>query len=172
LKKLKIFYRDNIRYVSRYILDNCGTIEDVEDIFHDAMVVLYQKIKSGTLEISVPLTTYFYGICKNTWRTRLRKKHRFVTSEDPFNNKEAVMDSITHTIENEEQEQLYQKHFQRLSRDNKSLMQLYFEGKSCKEISTITGYSEGYARKKKFEAKKQLLGMIERDPAYRELAVC
>lgn len=168
---LKVFYRDNIRYIQGYILRNYGSIEDVEDVFQDALVVLYQKIKSGLFKIHVPIKTYFYGICKNIWRTRLRKKQQLSTDDNLFENKEEMVDSITIEIENKDREHLYRKHFQKLSSDNKNLMLLYFEGKSAKEISQITGYTEGYTRKKKFDVKKQLLTMIEKDPLYDELRI-
>ncbi|AXT56620.1 RNA polymerase sigma factor [Aquimarina sp. MMG015] len=170
-RTLKVFYRDNVRYIQGYILRNDGNMQDVEDVFQDALVVLYQKLKSGTLEINVPLTTYFYGICKNTWRTRLRNKHKVVHDETKFISAEYVTESVIKDIENQEREHLYRKHFQKLSSDNKNLMLLYFEGKSAKEISKITGYTEGYTRKKKFDVKKQLLTMIEKDPLYRELRI-
>ncbi|MHA7056062.1 hypothetical protein ACWGOQ_0002510 [Aquimarina sp. M1] len=38
-----------------------------------------------------------------------------------------------------------------------------------KEIANITGYTEGYARKKKFQVKEHLLLMIKKDPVYLEL---
>ncbi len=164
------FYRDNIRYIQGYILRNYGNFEDVEDVFQDALVVLYQKLKSGILEIRVPITTYFYGICKNLWRNRLRKKQRLIL-ENEQSRFEGVNDTIMNDIENQEREHLYRKHFQKLSTDNKRLLQLFFEGRSMKEISNITGYTEGYTRKKKFMAKKQLLQMIEKDPMYQELVV-
>ncbi|MFD2562746.1 RNA polymerase sigma factor [Aquimarina rubra] len=167
---LKVFYRDHIRYIQGYILRNDGTMQDVEDIFQDALVVLYQKLKSGTLEIRVPVKTYFYGICKNTWRTRLRNRHKIVMDETNLMDKEEVY-SVINDIENQDREHLYRKHFQKLSSDNKNLMLLYFQGKSVKEISQMTGYSEGYARKKKFDVKKQLLTMIEKDPLYSELRI-
>ncbi|WP_109299193.1 RNA polymerase sigma factor [Aquimarina sp. AU474] len=164
------FYRENIRYIQGYILRNYGNSEDVEDIFQDALVVLYQKLRSGLLEIKVPITTYFYGICKNLWRNRLRKKQRLIL-DDEESRFEGVNDTIMNDIENQEREHLYRKHFQKLSIDNKKLLQLFFEGRSMKEISNITGYTEGYTRKKKFMAKKQLLKMIEKDPMYQELVV-
>ncbi|WP_299434268.1 sigma-70 family RNA polymerase sigma factor [uncultured Aquimarina sp.] len=168
---LKVFYRDNVRYIQGYILRNYGSIEDVEDVFQDALVVLYQKIKSGLLKISVPIKTYFYGICKNIWRTRLRNKLKLVGDDTKLKNKEQITDSVVKDIENKDREHLYRKHFQKLSNDNKNLMLLFFEGKSVKEISKITGYTEGYTRKKKFDVKKQLLTMIEKDPLYSELRI-
>ncbi len=170
---LTCFYRDNIRYIQGYILRNYGNLEDVEDVFQDALVVLYQKLRSGLLEIRVPIKTYFYGICRNLWRNRLKKKEKLIIDDGQNRFEEGINDPLIANIENQEREHLYRKYFQKLSADNKKLLYLFFEGKSMKEISIITGYSEGYTRKKKFEAKRQLLKMIEKDPMYEELrAIC
>ncbi len=170
---LTCFYRDNIRYIQGYILRNYGNLEDVEDVFQDALVVLYQKLRSGLLEIRVPIKTYFYGICRNLWRNRLKKKEKLIIDDGQNRFEEGINDPLIANIENQEREHLYRKHFQKLSADNKKLLYLFFEGKSMREISIITGYSEGYTRKKKFEAKRQLLKMIEKDPMYEELrAIC
>lgn len=170
---LTCFYKENIRYVQGYILRNSGNPEDVEDVFQDALVVLYQKLRSGLLELSVPVKTYFYGICKNLWRNRLKKKEKLIIDDGQNRFEEGTNDPLLVDIEDQEREHLYRKHFQKLSTDNKKLLYLYFEGRSMREISKITGYSEGYTRKKKFEAKKQLLKMIEKDPMYHELrAIC
>ncbi len=163
------FYKENVRYIQGFILRNYGNPEDVEDVFQDALVVLYQKLKSGLLQLKVPVRTYFYGICKNLWRNRLRKRERFIVEERENEAEEDTNDSITKSIENQEREHLYRKHFQKLSTDNRQLLDLFFEGRSTKEISKITGYTEGYTRKKKFDAKRQLLKMIEQDPLYAEL---
>jgi len=172
-KVLNQFYRENIRYIQGYILRNYGNAQDVEDVFQDAMVVLYQKLKSGVLEIRVPITTYFYGICKNTWRNRRRKNKRLVIEEEFEVYESTSYDISLEEIEHKEKEHLYRKHFQNLSTDHRKILCLFFEGKSMKEISLIIGCTEGYTRKKKFMAKKKLIKMIEEDPCFGELmAVC
>ena len=170
---LTCFYRENIRYIQGYILRNYGYSEDVEDIFQDALVVLYQKLKTGILEIRVSIRTYFYGICKNLWRNRLRKKKNLLLDDREYCFNEETNDSVINTIENQEREHLYRKHFLKLNTTNRKILGLFFEGKTMREIAKITGYSEDYVRKKKYEAKKKLLRMIEKDPMYNELkGVC
>lgn len=166
------FYRDNIRYIRGYILGNEGSVEDVEDVFQDALLALYQKLRSDAFEIRVPLRTYFYGICKNLWRSRLRKMEKLIVDDEYHAFKQAKNEPEMMDVQKFEQEYLYQKHFEKLSSENQNLLFLFFEGRSMREIAQITGYTEKYARKKKFDAKKQLLEMIEDDPMYRELAAC
>ncbi len=170
-KILKHFYKETMVYIRGYIIRNSGNTQDVEDVFQDAMIVLYLKLRSGLVELKSPIKTYFYGICKNIWRNRLRKQKKLLLTDSVHLFEKEVDTSFLIDIETNEREQLYRKHFQNLSLDNKKVLTLYFKGKSMKEISEITGYTEGYARKKKFEAKKSLLSMVEQDPLYEEIAV-
>lgn len=172
-KILTHFYKENAAYVQGYILHNYGNPEDVEDIFQDALVVLYQKLGSDLFELRGSLKVYFFGICKNLWRARLRKMDRLIIDDGQNRFEEGTIDSLPTDLEDQERQYLYKKYFHKLSSDKKKLLYLFFEGRSIKEISEITGYTEGYTRKKKFEAKKQLIHMIEKDPMYKELrAVC
>ncbi|MDY8138476.1 sigma-70 family RNA polymerase sigma factor [Aquimarina sp. 2201CG5-10] len=167
---IKDFYKNNLHYISSYILQNSGREEDVEDVFQDALVFMYQKLRSGSLEIDgSTLKTYFYAVCKNIWRNRLRKNKKLTFKEDMLTIVESIEDSIIEEIENKEREHLFRKCFLKLNDTCRVVLSLVFEGKSMKEISEKTGYSEGYTRKKKFECKKSLIEMIEKDPMYIEV---
>ncbi len=165
----KAFYKKNRKYIRQYVLKNSGNEDDVEDVFQDAFVFVYQKLKAGSLELRSPLSTYFYGVSKNIWRNRLRKNRRLVVTEELSDTTEIIEASIVKEIEDREREHVYRKHFVNLSGACRQVLQLLFEGRSMKEIAEITGYAEGYTRKKKFECKKHLIEMIEQDPIYQEL---
>lgn len=166
---INYFYKENVRYIQGYILRNQGNREDVEDVFQDAVVVLYQNLQKDQFEITSSLKTYFYGICKNIWRNKVKKQQRMVFEDTPYTLGRTSQPSIFAELENRDQEALYKKYFGRLSAENQNLLFLYFEGRSMREISELTGYSEGYARKKKYDVKKQLTQMIQEDPFYEEL---
>ncbi len=167
----KAFYKKNRKYIRQYILKNSGNEDDVEDVFQDAVVFIYQKLKAGSLELRSPLSTYFYGVSKNIWRNRLRKNRKLVVTEEIPEDTAIVEASILEEIEDREREHVYRKHFVNLSDTCREVLQLLFLGKSMKEIAEITGYAEGYTRKKKFECKKHLIEMIEQDPIYQELKI-
>ncbi len=163
------FYQQNIPYVRSYVIQNSGREEDVEDVFQDALLLIYQKLQKGSLEIRCTVLTYFLGVCKNLWRNRLRKKKKLILNTELIKTQDhSINDSHIDNIINKEQQNLYQKHFLKLDESNKRVLTLFFEGKSMREIAALMGYTEGYTRKKKFEAKKLLLEMIERDPIYFE----
>lgn len=163
------FYKRNLPYVKNFMLSHNGRDEDVEDVFQDALVVLYEKLTVGDLEIRSSVHTYFFSVCKNLWKSRLRRKRKVLANNDLLANVDKEEDLFLSNIENNEREHLYRKYFIKLDDSCKELLELVFEGKSMKEISQLTGYTEGYARKKKFECKKKLLEMIENDPMFKEL---
>ncbi len=164
------FYKENVRFVKHYVLSNSGNEADVYDVFQDAIVILYQKLRDGAARISTSVKTYFYGICKNIWRMRLRSKEKDAYSETDVTNLQATdREHADTSIEVKEREHLYRKHFNTLSVSEQQLLKLFFERKTMQEIAEIMGNSVGYVRKKKFEAKAKLIAKIENDPAYKEL---
>jgi len=168
-KVLKAFYKKNFTIIKSFVMRNSGTENDAEDVFQDGLIVLYQMLKESSLRITCSIHTYFYSICKNTWLSRLRKIKKVSCCGKINELLLEAEETIVETIEQKEREQLYRKHFAKLNCKCKNILTLFFEGKSLKEIGKLTDYSEGYARKKKFECKKELMGMIEKDPIFSEL---
>lgn len=169
---IKSFYKRNYLAIKGYVLQNSGSIQDVEDVFQDAMVILYQKLRSGSLTLQASIHTYFYGICKNLWRSRLRSHRKEILTDTLYDDFDPGAVPLIQAIEERTaQEQLYRKYFCKLPKAAREIWHLYIEGKSAREIAAIMGYSEGYVRKKKFLAKKKVLQMVSSDPMYRELRV-
>ncbi len=166
---IKDFYKENLPYIRKYILQNSGNELDVEDVFQDALIIIYKKMSDNSLEVTASLRTYFYAICRNMWLSRLRKKKKLIIDDTIVQNINEIDDSIIQEIENKEQECLYRKYFHRLNDSCIEVLELFFAGKSMKEITSITGYTEGYTRKKKYDCKKLLIEKIENDPIFQEL---
>ncbi len=166
---LKAFYKKNLPHVRKFILKHHGRPEDVEDIFQEAVVVLYHKLRTEKLETKVMIDTYFAGICKNMWRNQLRKQQLIAYQNWLVDTSEDTEASILETLLLEDQQALYQKYHAQLNPTSSQLLQLFFEGKNMKTIASYMGYSEGYTRKKKHLIKNRLLQGIQQDPVYEEL---
>ncbi|WP_062054497.1 RNA polymerase sigma factor [Aquimarina longa] len=156
-------------YIKPYILQNFGNDEDAEDVFQDALIFIYQKLNTDSLKLHSSLRFYFYGVCKNIWRNRLRKNKKMVITEDTHDNAIISDPVVIKDIEEKEREYVYRKYFLKLNSSCRKVLNLLFLGNSMKEIAHITGYSEGYTRKKKIECKRHLMEMIENDSIYQEL---
>lgn len=166
---IKAFYKENLIKVKALIKKNSGNNYDAEDVFQDAIVLTYQKLKAGTLKLDCSLSTYVYAVSRNIWMNKLRRRGKVLISDKLSENTEDLDASIIKEINKKEKQFLYQKHFLKLGSICQNLLLQFFAGKSMAKIAEFMNYSEGYARKKKFECKKQLLKMIESDPLYSEL---
>jgi len=169
-KTLTQLYQDCFPAIRQLVLRNSGLIEDAEDIFQEALVVLYRKIKADNLVLKCTLSTYIYSICRNMWLDRLRRKSRTVGVIDGDQELVDLDDDVIATIYKNDQYALYQKHFQNIGEGCQKLLTLFFEGKSMKLITQIMGFgSEQYARKRKFNCKEKLVNGIKEDPLFDEL---
>src|ERR1700741_4892628 len=59
------------------IINNNGTSDDAKDIFQEAMIVLYEKARSGTFELSCQIKTYVYSVSRRLWLKRLQQVNRY-----------------------------------------------------------------------------------------------
>lgn len=53
-----------------------GTAEDAQDVFHDALVILYEQAVGSQLMLTAAPGTYLVGIARNLWRHELRRRAR------------------------------------------------------------------------------------------------
>lgn len=67
--------------VASYIKQNMGNQEDAEDIFHESIMILLEKVKHPDFVLTSTLKTYLVAIAKNIWLKQLRNKKRMVLNE-------------------------------------------------------------------------------------------
>ncbi len=63
-KAVETIYRENYNMVQSLIINNNGSADDAKDIFQEAMIVLYEKVRSGTFELNCQIKTYIYSVCR------------------------------------------------------------------------------------------------------------
>jgi RNA polymerase sigma factor (sigma-70 family) len=69
-------YRQGFPPVRRYIGRQGGSIQDAQDVFQDALVLLYEQATGGTLVLTASVSTYLVSISRNLWRQELRRRTR------------------------------------------------------------------------------------------------
>jgi len=163
-------YQECFPIIRQLIVNNSGLLEDAEDVFQEALVVLYRKASGNTLVLNCALPTYIYSICRNMWLDRLRRQSRTIGVIDGDKEIIDLDDDTVETIYQNDRYRLYQKHFERIGEGCKKLLTLFFEGKSMKSITKTLGFgSEQYTRKRKFMCKEKLVDNIKGDSLYNEL---
>lgn len=78
---LTALYRRTFPMVRRRVQRLGGTEQDAQDVFHDALVVFYEKAISGTLVLTASASTYLVSICQNLWRQELSRRNRSAAVE-------------------------------------------------------------------------------------------
>jgi RNA polymerase sigma factor (sigma-70 family) len=69
-------YRRTFPMVRRQVKQLGGTEQDAQDVFHDALVVFYEKAVGGTLVLTASASTYLVSISRNLWRQELSRRRR------------------------------------------------------------------------------------------------
>jgi len=75
-------YRKCRDYCIKFLVNNGADTEKAADLFQDAIIVFYEKVKNQDFELRSSVQTYLNSICRNQWLTHLRdNKEVFV--KDP-----------------------------------------------------------------------------------------
>ena len=64
---VETIYARHYNMVQSLIVNNNGTTDDARDIFQEAVIILYEKAKSGTFELNCLLKTYIYSVARRLW---------------------------------------------------------------------------------------------------------
>lgn len=68
---LNKLYKAYYTMVLQFILNNNGDEDDAKDVYQEAIIILYNKIKEGNFELSSKLKTYIYSVCRRIWLKKL-----------------------------------------------------------------------------------------------------
>lgn len=154
---LQYWYKRDFSYIKGYILKNKGTEDDVKEIYQDAFMVCYQKVREDTFELKSALKTFLYGIVKRLWWNKLKEHKKQEITEDIQGLKIAVVGS-EYDREIDEREEEVIKKLNDLGEGCQKILKLYyFYDKSMKEIAQALGYKdEKNARNAKYKCMQKL----------------
>lgn len=64
--------------VAKYISRRGGSFDEAKDIFHDALVIFYERAVQYDIDKNINETAYLVGIAKNLWLKSFRNKTNIV----------------------------------------------------------------------------------------------
>ena len=153
--------------VVRWVRRNSGTRADARDLFQEALVVVFQRLREGDLTLTCPLENYLLAICRNQWRTRLKRKQR--AAELPAADTLVLDPQVLTRLESSDRDALYRRHFAKLEAGCQRILRWYFERVPVKEIAQRLNTSANYIKKRKHVCQSRLKGAIQADPVFLEL---
>lgn len=164
---IEAIYNNCFPSIEAYVINNSGSNFDAKDIFHDGLIVLYNKLKEPNFELKVELKTYLYSICSRMWLKRLQRRKLFNEIQKSPEFKALEMGYIA-DFELESQLAFIRRKIFSLNSGCKRLLLLFLEGHSLEDIATKLNYTYNYTKKKKFTCKELLKRMIKEDRHFRD----
>lgn len=154
-KALEILYKKYYRMMTRMVISNSGTEDEARDVYQDALVVFWQKARSGNLVMTSKMSTYIYSVCQNLWRKELDRKKR-VSNEEKDG-------AVQMDLDTPERDKIIAKCLNQLGDTcRKVLMYYYFDELSMQEIAEKMGFANtDTAKTKKYKCKEKLDELVK-----------
>ena len=73
---LTALYRSAFPSVRHHVSRHGGSLQDAQDVFHDALIVLYEQAVAEKLVLNASASTYLMGISRNLWHHEQRRRVR------------------------------------------------------------------------------------------------
>lgn len=152
---MDFLYKKHYRMMINLIIKNNGTESEGQDVFQDALIVFWQKVRKNELTLTSKISTYLYSICRNLWLKELDQKKKI-----SFEQKDGV-DNLT--IEEDERNKIIHQCISDLGETCKKVLTLYyFDGLSMKDIAKELSFSNAdTAKTKKYKCKQALDKLVK-----------
>lgn len=152
-------FEENYSSIKKYVLQNNGGIEDVDDLLQEAVIIVWQNSAKPEFQLSSALRTYLYAIVKNLWLKMLKKKQRVV------NIHQNEYDHINPVLQGPSQfdRKVLLNCMDELGATCKQLLSYYyFDGYSMSQIGELMGFNNADTVKaKKYQCLKRLQEIIK-----------
>lgn len=153
----------NRRPVSSYVTRNNGTADDAKDILQEALVILWERVRSGRFEYSAKLSTFVFATARNLWlRVLARRRKEVPCDDDDPTPAESAANPLDALVEQEQSEAVTSA-LEKLGDPCRKLLLLYYwEERSMEEIASELGFANAAtAKSKKYQCKEALKKLLK-----------
>ena len=157
-KAIETIYRENYNMIRSLIINNSGSADDARDVFQEAMIVLYERVRSGSFELNCLIKTYVYSVSRRLWLKRLQQMNHYSQVTDNLQETVPVEDEIDENERINNEFQAMAKAISSLGEPCKSLLEAYYlEKKNMQEIALSFGYTNAdNAKNQKYKCLMRL----------------
>lgn len=152
---LKWLYQSQYPKVEQYVIANRGNLDHAKDIFQEAFVVVWKKLKTGDFvaQNGTAVAGFLYQVAKNKWLDTLKSS----------THKNTVPLEVYHEIEEEEHDgkefkfKQIEASFKKLGANCKEVLtRFYFEKQPLAKIAQAFDWTEATARNNKYRCIQRL----------------
>lgn len=144
--------------VRALVVASGGSSTEARETFHDALILLIEKVQEPQFQLTAKITTYLYGINRFLWLNKARKRHKnpeiewddaHIISEDELGwdeTREAKLDVLENVLR------------QISVRCRELFSRFYFRKQSMTEIAAAMGFSGlASAKTQKYKCMEQAI---------------
>jgi len=156
-RAIKVLYKEFPK-IKHNITSSGGDKEAAEEIFHDSLLLLIEKVKEPSFELSSKLSTFLYGIARFLWKNELRKRNKnyeLEWSDTLILNEE----DLSYDQEKEEQFKTLEKVLNSISNKCREIFErFYFKKESMEMIAKALEFSSvNSAKTQKYKCMEQAI---------------
>lgn len=147
---LDYLYKQHYKMMLRLVTKNNGNEDEAQDVFQEALIVVWQKAHKEDFVLTAKLSTYIYSVCQNLWRKELERKSRL--------SHETIEGATSSNDEAQERIRIVRECITALGETcKKVLFYYYFDELSMQDIADKMGFANAdTAKTKKYKCKKEL----------------
>lgn len=157
---LNKIYRLYYPTIEHMVIQNSGSKEEAKDIFQEAVLILYDKIKSDDFELKSRLQTFLYSVCRRMWLKQLRDQKLSKNTSDISEIEDVLSDdgNAEDSHQRDRQFDHMEAALEQLGEPCKSILtSFYIQGKNMQEICTDFGYTNANnAKNQKYKCLQRL----------------
>jgi RNA polymerase sigma factor (sigma-70 family) len=160
---LVMLYEANRRAIRSFVARNSGTPDDADDLLQEAIIILWERVRTNRFEYQAKLSTFIYATVKNLWLRRLARMRREAPAEIQETTGRIEAASALDILVEAEQSHIVHEALQRLGDPCKTLLILfYWEEQSMEQIAAVMNFANAdTAKSKKYQCKKLLQKMLK-----------
>jgi RNA polymerase sigma factor (sigma-70 family) len=156
---LNALYKKYYNLVLKFIVNNSGTPESAQDIYQEAIIVLYENARKPGFELHCQIQTYIYSVAKRLWLKHLKKHGKlFLLKEDESEEITDVTSDVNEYLEKEAEIEKVNESLALLGEPCTTLIRdFYVYRLSMEEIADKFGYTNAdNAKNQKYKCLQRL----------------
>lgn len=140
---------------------NGSTMDKLDDLFTDGLVILERNIRTGKFAGKSSLKTYFLAICKNLLFTATRKTARIELHENPVADEPSQEGNPELRLISDEKRNLINKILERMGEPCKTILRMWSLSFSMPEIAEAAGLKDAdNAKRRAYDCRKQMRTIV------------
>ena len=165
---LAMLYKLHFKMASHFVLNNNGGEDDAKEVYQEAVIHFYEKVRDGGLQLTCKISTYLYSVCRRMWLRKLASKSLYVGQVEDFEEFIEWEEEET-TNRKEESYQVMNASLALLGEPCRAVIEAYYlHHQSMKQIGEKMGYAnEETAKNQKYKClmrlKKLFFGLYQNE---------